>query len=741
MKNLLTLQRYNLKKYGWITLAIVTIITFAVRYTLPVRDGDLWFHLLYGRYFLDHATLIADHTIFSWSPSTNDNIYCTWLPDIFLYLLHKWSGLPGLFIFRYLCMTTILVGVLMYARNLKIEGHPFTWLVCLISVVMSYTAAFIKPEIISFVLITLSAWNWWYIRLYDENSWKNCYLFPIIMLIWVNSHGAFVFGAVFYITVAAGELLNTWLSRENKLSKKVRTHLGIAFFLSFLSIFITPYGLDYPLQLFFNLLPTQDNLHQLNQVSAYTSTFTNANPYNFTLSANIAIFLLVIVFFRRFRKIEWSTLLANLVFAYLYTRFYRTTFFWAPIFAFSILSLYASGAPAHSLTKHTNVIKQYGYIAITILGFYLGISTIYQALVWPEKFLWTGFGITEGSPVSEAQYIKNHYPDAKIGNTYNQGAYLLWTLWPDNTVFFDARHFPYRKWSDEFFSFSAGKNIDAFTKEYPADLWCISIYYSKLLLGLLLKDEWKLAFYGKNSAVIVKKDIPLPDGNIRVAKDIYDFKNIYSATDAFRFAVHIGDFDVAHNMLSALKKRFSFNKKQKKHIKVLTKYLNGIEAYQEGHYETAIENFDFFNGSIKSISFLETNCYQYLTKQYWDNNEYKRALDTSFNALKLIPTDNPYALYNSGVISWYIEQNGLYEDEVYIGKITYKDLWKNNLKLFTENYAENSDFIPYVEIATKILRGNFPAVKPELIIPAEPTNRKLFETAPLPLENGKRLQS
>ncbi len=49
--------------------------------------------------------------------------------------------------------------------------------------------------------------------------------------------------------------------------------------------------------------------------------------------------------------------------------------------------------------------------------------------------------------------------------------------------------------------------------------------------------------------------------------------------------------------------------------------------------------------------------------------------------------------------------------------------------------AKDPDFTPYVKIAQKIQEGTFPAVKPELLIPAEPTNRKLFETAPLPVGN------
>ena len=63
---------------------------------------------------------------------------------------------------------------------------------------------------------------------------------------------------------------------------------------------------------------------------------------------------------------------------------------------------------------------------------------------------WMGFGIGYMNPVAEAKYIKKHFPKVRIGNTYDEGAYLLWELWPQNKVFIDARYFPFRGWLDEY---------------------------------------------------------------------------------------------------------------------------------------------------------------------------------------------------------------------------------------------------------------------------------------------------
>jgi hypothetical protein len=85
-----------------IFLALVVLATIALRYAEPINDGDIWFHLAYGRYFLENHTLIPDHSIFSWTPAANDTIYCAWIPEIFFYLLFKAGGLQVLYALRYL---------------------------------------------------------------------------------------------------------------------------------------------------------------------------------------------------------------------------------------------------------------------------------------------------------------------------------------------------------------------------------------------------------------------------------------------------------------------------------------------------------------------------------------------------------------------------------------------------------------------------------------------------------------
>ncbi len=703
--------------WGWASLLILIIlITLAFRYALPIRDGDIWFHMLYGKYFLENKTLIADHTIFSWTPTTNDTIYCTWLPDIFFYLLYSAFGLKGLFVLRYACLFSLVLGCYLYARNLKIVLHPITWLICLLAVLMSYTAAFIKPEIISYLLMTLLVWNWWHIRSRGDEVWKHVYLFPLIILIWVNSHGGFIFGAVFLFLAGSGELLNTWFASTNTLAPRVRKHLAVALLLAAIMVLVTPYGFHYPVQLFFDLIPNQANMDFNNKVAAYNSPFATSDSYLFATCANTVIVMMVFLFFRNFKKIEWSNLLTNLVFAFLYTRFFRTTFFWVPVFLFSSLYMLSLRDTLPSRHKYHRAFHKVLPIVSVTVCLLFSSKILYNSVVMPEKFLWMGFGISDFNPVTETEYIKKHFPKARIGNSYDQGAYLLWELWPDNKVFFDARHFPYKNWSNDFFNFVNGVNVEEMLKKYPSDLWCIGLMHRKLLWKLLSSGDWKLAFYGKNSAVLVRADILLPANTPRVSQKVFEIRNLASVVEVFRFACSRKDWDTADKILEVIKKTYTGDV-YSVGIKWATNMYGGMKAYHQGNYEEALPYLESMSESSMIFKYMLTSCYHYLSGEAWKRGEDLKALGFAKKAWALVP-DNPYSYYSLGAILWQIQQmRPDYKVSTGDGKVQLE--WREFLLEYLRSAPKEAEFDAFRPLAQVMLDGQMES-KPPLLIPPEP---------------------
>lgn len=630
-------------------LAILVVVTFAFRMAMPVKDGDLWFHMLYGKYFLEHGTLIPDHTIFSWTPASNATIYCTWLPDIFLYLLYQAFGLTGIFAFRYACVFSLLAGCFFYARKHNVLTHPLTWLLCLLAMLMSFAAAVEKPEALSFLFMTLQVWNWWHIRSQGEKAWRNCYLFPLIMLVWVNSHGAFVFGMAFLFWAGLGEALNTWLSPHNALTPRLRKHLFIALILTVLSIFCTPYGYHYPVQLFFDFLPTKSNAEYHQFIGAYTSPFDRPDFFLLKLAANTGLSLLIFLYVRNFKKIEWSSLLSNFFFAFLYGKFYRTTFFWAPVILFSSLYMLSLVPIISSRWKKAVFFTRLFPLVVSVLMLLIVGKTLYKSYYFPERGQWMGFGISYGTPVDEVEYIKQYFPHSRIGNTYDEGAYLLWRLWPENKVFVDARHFPYREWSKEVFAFAEGKHIDVFLKKYPADLWLLGLRGSRTtILHMLASGQWRLAFYGRSAVLLVRQDIELPKNAPTVSPELFNPKNANSGMDSLYFACAISDFSSASSIVESMKKNFPYAP-YKEHLRWASHVYDGCLAYAGGDYARVVSLLGTMKGAAGFIYVLLADSYNQLIAQVWEKGQDADALKLAIGYLQSFP-DSPYANFYLAII-------------------------------------------------------------------------------------------
>ncbi len=645
--------------WGWSgVLALITIITVAVRYALPVRDGDLFFHMLYGKYFLDNKTLIADHTIFSWTPSTNDTIYCTWLPDIFFYLLHKWAGFVGLFAFQYFCLFFFVFACFLFSRRLGLSAHPLVWLVTLIGVLLAYVAAYTKPEIFSFVLMTLLVWSWFRIRIEGNENPLWCYVLPVIMVGWVNSHGAFVFGFIFLVCAALGEVMNSRWSHGNILSARIQKHLWIGIGLTLLTPLINPYGWRYPYQLFFDLLPTAENMAYNAKVASYIGTFSaDIRYHSFALYANVAAVIVVtlITLLLRKKKIDWSILLPNIVFFYLYTMYFRTTFFLAPVSVFSSIFMLSYVERFSDFTRKA-IFRRFFPVVILLFCILISSDALYKAYQYPEFGVVLGdFDISSPNPVDEAEYIKKYFPEKKIGNTYNVGSYLLWKIWPENKIFFDSRHFPFKNWSEEYFAFRKGGGVVDFLKKYPCDIWCVD--YSEVVISSALRNspDWKLAFYGRSAQVFVASGILLPgNGRFEVSNKIADIKSRYIAYQVFLFAITIYDWKTAERMIKAIEDHRNFPKKEST-LTLTNELLTGMKAFAGQDYKKALETLRKFNASVTGIGGYIVASHLHLAQISLNGEQFTEALSHVQAAYDLLPNVF-YTPYNLGLVEYLLDK-------------------------------------------------------------------------------------
>ncbi len=474
-------------------------------YAEPVMDGDLWFHLAYGRYMVENRTLVPDHTIYSWTPADNSTIYCAWIPEITLYAIHAWGGLAGLFALRYACLLAFLVLVFLAMARSGSASHPVAWVVAIMGVLTVQVAMQIKPELFSLAFFSLTVWAWAMIRLTRGHARFYCYLIPAVMLLWVNSHGGFVFGLFFVGLVAAGEGLSILLGLSSSLDRRTAGHFFLGMALTVAAVFITPYGWAYPAQLFSELVLHQgDQLQEFRTVMAYQSILhPNAQGLHLVEYMALAAMFLAGLFWGSVRRRRWilALALAALGMGVLATQFIRTTYFWGVFVVFA--SLLMLGQQEQVAGRHDRGLPRYVGVFCVALCVLMAGREGYHALCKPLS----GFWVNYYSPVHEAEYIRTHLKGTRVGNNYNSGAYLLWALWPGQKVFIDARYFPYRQWYREYGDAMYGRDDrarDAFLTRYGCDAWCTTYEYDHLSF-FVHSPEWQLALYGPSACIFVRK--------------------------------------------------------------------------------------------------------------------------------------------------------------------------------------------------------------------------------------------
>jgi len=672
-----------------VMFAVILVVVTAIRYAVPLRDSDIWFHLLYAKYYLANNTLIPDHTIYSWTPASNDTIYCTWLSDLILYFFYTIGKVKALLAFRYFLIFFYVTGVLFYARKVKLLTHPLVWLLCLLGVLMSSTGIWAKSEGFSYLFMTAIVWNWWSIKLKGDEAWQQCYVFPVIMFLWINSHGAVIFGYTFLFLVGIGELLNQHF-KQSSLPQKAKRHLYYSLAFSGLVIFCNPYGAAYPLALIKQTIPTTENMEALTRILAYQSPFSEASltpQLGFGAPANTLLIVLLFLAIPLIRKglLDASFFLTNLVFAFLYTKYYRTTFYWAPVAVFSmVFLLYQS----QSITFYQKKLaKRLICIVISCCFLWLSIYSLYDSFYRPN--INTYFGLDEGdfSPYDSAEFIAENLPNRTIGNTYNVGSYLAWRLWPKNKIMIDARDFPFSAWSKSLFDFEFNpRKYRAFLLDYPADIWCVGYNSVAMYTWFYLSPEWKLVYCGRSASVWIKSDVQIGPMTLSQKQEVIaKMKQPFTLYLMYRFALDTHQFNVTDIILARMKEtRYSPETRGVIQASELIKkaYLN----FEKREYEKVVEI--LINPAVRMFFINElmlSKSLTYLGINSWFEGDANDAYRRFIRAYKIAPTFS--STYNVGVVGAYFDRMGYrLDDELLKGN---NNFWQDALEDFQKKSKEN----------------------------------------------------
>ncbi|MGW8251789.1 MAG: hypothetical protein ACWGO1_14180, partial [Anaerolineales bacterium] len=181
----------------WIT--ILAVFAMAARISV---DSDTWWHLRAGQWMVENRSILQ-YDPFSYTRFGESWQYPGWLVDVPMYALYRLGGPSALNLW-----TAFMVVLAYLFLWYTLSGSPFmrAFAVILAATVSAvYWAA--RPYLVTFLLAAVYLW------ILESYRWRgkdHLWWLPLLMIVWVNSHGGFVVGIIVwgvYFTWA----LATWL--------------------------------------------------------------------------------------------------------------------------------------------------------------------------------------------------------------------------------------------------------------------------------------------------------------------------------------------------------------------------------------------------------------------------------------------------------------------------------------------------------------------------------------------------
>ena len=196
------LAKYALPRLGEVFFAAIFAATIAMGPKMMNVDGDLGRHITLGDYILEART-IPTSDVFSFSKIGDPLTPHEWLADVLFSLAHKAADLDGVVWLTALVLATSFWLVYKHSQNLS-NMSILALLAGLIGAGAASLHWLTRPHIFTILFTALWSIELEKVRMGLKKGWV---IFPLMMLVWANLHGAFIAGLVIWALVFLGELL------------------------------------------------------------------------------------------------------------------------------------------------------------------------------------------------------------------------------------------------------------------------------------------------------------------------------------------------------------------------------------------------------------------------------------------------------------------------------------------------------------------------------------------------------
>ncbi len=181
-------------------LPILLLGAVALLGITPIHDGDVWWHLKNGEYFLQHRSL-PDQDPFVFTAGKDRWIIRAWISEVIFYLVFRVGGPAGLTLFK-AAIFTLAIGMLWHLGAALGCPAPVAALILLLAALVARPRLLERPEIVSFLLLATAL----SVLLRGVRT-RAAYLLVPLQVLWANMHSSFLMAIMLPWPFVADEVL------------------------------------------------------------------------------------------------------------------------------------------------------------------------------------------------------------------------------------------------------------------------------------------------------------------------------------------------------------------------------------------------------------------------------------------------------------------------------------------------------------------------------------------------------
>lgn len=473
----------------YFTLIFIVVFSSAFYFlSLITADPDLWGHIKFGEdLWRTRAFPLVDP--YSFTAGGKVWINHEWLSELIMYLVFHFFGSSGLIVGKLIIGVVIIFFLskisLFRQMNHSVYGVIFVGTIFIIS-----PGFMTRPQLATFLFTTF----FFYIfHLYLERKVNYLWCLPVVMILWVNSHGGFLIGAGMFPVVIISEFLSCLVNKKDKTYLYTLMKWMVV---TELSVLINPYGFN--LLIFLkDTIGVPRNITEWEPVSLFDFSYLRFKIYTLCV---------IVSFFINKKGNRWweiSVIIIALINAYFHQRHTPVFAILAAPFLCEKLSYVARSSGKYNIGIRSS--ESYIILSVALL-----VLAVFQISVTIDKFKKTGFNIIVDPgiyPVRAVNFLIKYDICGNIMVPFDWGEYVIWHLYPRCKVSVDGRFrtaYPEKVLEDHVNTMYNPSTFIKIIDSYPSDVLLLKNNPVSLLLKKM-PEKW-LYIYSDPTALIYMKN-------------------------------------------------------------------------------------------------------------------------------------------------------------------------------------------------------------------------------------------